>query len=178
MVQEGIQMNFENVDWERLKNPSPLFKVFEPTKEKLMVVAKELYNKPLNLSDEFRNYDIIWAIIAQYFYAGRFNIIYDIGDMKGLLGFIDIVPSFKATVMFKLFDKKLIRGSDFVREVRNLLQLIMEQFDLKRLNTSSPDENIVRLARIIGFKQEGKRLKDFMWDGDYYTDFLLGMRRK
>lgn len=170
-------MNKNKVDWGKVKNPSPLFKIFEPSKEKIMQISKELYEKPLNLSDEFRNYDIIWALISQYFYAGRFNIVYDIGDMRGLLGFTDIIPGFKCDCFFKLFDEKLW-NADFLRQTKKLFRFFMEQFDLKRINTLSADPKVVKMAEKAGFRVEGEKPNDFMWDKEFFTNFYLGLIRE
>lgn len=152
-----------------------MFKVFEPSKEKLATISKHLMEGYLNLSDEFRIPNILHKLMQSYFLNSN-NLIYEAGDNQALVGFISIVPTFKCELIFKLFDKK-IWGVDFAREGKDLLNLIMDTFALKRINTSSPDKRIVKMAKIFGFKVEGTREKDFMFNNEPFSNHLLGLRR-
>jgi len=171
-----VKFDMKNLDWDLLQKPSPMFKLFEPSPEKFATVSTHLMEGYLNLSDEFRFKNTILRLMGSYFINPN-NFIYEAGDNQALVGFISIIPDFKADLIFKLFDKE-IWGVDFAGEARDLLNLIMDSFALKRINTSSPDERVVKMAEIFGFKVEGKKEEDFMFNNKPFTNFLLGLRRK
>ena len=108
-----------------------------------------------------------------YFYYS-FSIFYEVGKFQALLGLTNIIPRHKCDIMLKIFDKDFW-GKDFVRETRSLLRLYMKELELKRISAESPDPRIVKIAKMIGFKYEGSRNKDFMWNTKYYDNFFLGM---
>jgi RimJ/RimL family protein N-acetyltransferase len=166
-------VDFKKIDWEKLKNPSSLFQVLHLTEDKTKLIAGELMNGFLNLDDNFRNYESIYKSMSFYF-CHSFSVFYEVGQFQALLGITNIIPEHKADVMLKIFDKKFW-GKDFVRETRSLLKLYMKELKLKRISAESPDPRIVKIAKMVGFKVEGVRNKDFRWDGKYYDNFLLGM---
>lgn len=168
-----VEFDFEKVDWEKLKQPSPLFQVLKRTEEKDKKIAHELMNGFLNLDDQFRNYESIYKSMNLYFYYS-FSIFYEVGKFQTLLGITNIIPRHKCDIMLKIFDKDFW-GKDFVRETRSLLRLYIKELELKRISAESPDPRIVRIAKMIGFKVEGIRDKDFKWNDRYYDNFLLGM---
>ena len=45
----------------------------------------------------------------------------------------------------------------------------MEKYDLKRMAGESPDEEMVRLAKICGFRVEGRFKNAFVWENKMYT---------
>lgn len=161
------------ISWKEIKNPSKLFHLFEADKTKLMNVAKHLMGDFLNLSDEFRSYPIIYNLMHQYF-CNPNNLIYEIGDNQAMLGFVAIYPTFKADLIFKLFDKKLW-NKQLVRESKQVIEFVMKEFKLKRLNTSTPDDRIVKMSKMVGFEVEGERENNFMFDGKLFKEFLLGL---
>jgi hypothetical protein len=69
-------------------------------------------------------------------------------------------------------------GATTVREARSLIKLIMDTFDLKRLNTQTADPVIDKLARLCGFEREGLRIGDYMWGGQVYDRYILGYEAK
>lgn len=170
-----VSFDATKIPWDKIKNPSPTFRLFEPSRDKFATITKHLMDGYLNLSDEFRIPSILHKLMQSYFLSPN-NLIYEAGNNQALVGFIEIVPSFKCSLMFKLFDKN-IWGVDFAREGKDLLNLIMDIFALTRINTSSPDERIVKMAKIFGFKEEGIREKDFMFNNKPFDVFLLGLRR-
>ena len=159
--------------FERLVHPTPMFKIFEQTQEKIQIVAKHLMEGYLNVSDEHRNYDIIHYIIQSYI-KNPFTLMYEIGDCAGLLGFTDISPKHKTNVFLKIFNKD-IWGKTVVREGQKVLDLIVETFELKRLSTQSADPIVVKMCKqFFGFEIEGRKRQDFSWDGELYDNYILG----
>jgi RimJ/RimL family protein N-acetyltransferase len=151
-----------------------LFRLFAPSEEKIKFIGKKLMDEYLYLSDEFRNYDSIYQILFYYINAQNKNVIYEIGDFDGFLGFINIIPGWKATLTFKLWTKALW-GADFARQAKNFIGEIMDELYLTRLETSSPDPRIVKMARMVGFKNEGTRRLNFSWQGKLFDDTILAI---
>lgn len=168
-----VDFNFKKIDWKSLEKPSPLFRVLQRTEEKDKIIAHELMNGFLNISDEYRHYDSVYKLINYYFYCS-FSIFYEVGEFQALLGITNIIPQHKADIMMKIFDKDFW-GRDFVRETRSLMKLYMKEFGLKRISSESPDPRICKMAKMVGFKVEGIRDLDFSWNGKKYDNFLLGM---
>lgn len=170
------QFDFKKINWKQLESPSPLFRVLRRTEDKDKIIASELMNGFLNLSDEYRYYNSIYKLMNYYFYHS-FSIFYEVGrenKFQALLGITNIIPQHKCDIMLKIFDKDFW-GRDFVRETRSLLRLYMKELELKRISAESPDPRIVRIAKMVGFKVEGIRNKDFKFNDKYYDNFLLGM---
>ncbi|MHC4605150.1 MAG: GNAT family N-acetyltransferase, partial [Planctomycetota bacterium] len=107
-----------------------------------------------------------------YYFVGPNNLTYEIGDMQGLLGFTTIIPTFKCGVLFKLLDRSLW-GPDFARESKEVCELIIDEFDLLKLNTSTPDPRVKKMAKMVGFKEEAKRRANFIFNDRLYDEFLL-----
>jgi RimJ/RimL family protein N-acetyltransferase len=153
-----VEFDLKKIDWEKLKQPSPLFQVLRRTEDKDKLIAHELMNGFLNLDDNFRNYESIYKSINYYFYYS-FSVFYEVGEFQALLGITNIIPQHKADIMFKIFDKSFW-GRDFVRELRSLLRLYMKELQLKRISAESSDPRI--------------RNKDFRWNNKYYDNFFMG----
>jgi RimJ/RimL family protein N-acetyltransferase len=168
-----VAFDFKKIDWEKLEKPSPLFRVLQRTEAKDKKIAHELMNGFLNLDDRFRDYESIYKSMNYYFYYS-FSIFYEVGKFQALLGLTNIIPRHKCDIMLKIFDADFW-GRDFVRETRSLLRLYMKELELKRISAESPDPRIVRIAKIIGFKVEGIRNKDFKFNDKYYDLFVMGM---
>jgi len=162
--------------FERLVHPTPMFNVYEQTPQKNMAVARYLMEGYLNLSDEHRNYDLIYEMLNRYVNGGA--LMYEIGELNGLMGFIDIVPMYKAGVFLKIFDNS-VWGKTVVREGLQVLDIVSNAFEFKRLSTKSADPRVVKMCeKLFGFKREGMRPLDFSWDGKLYDNYLLGRIRK
>jgi RimJ/RimL family protein N-acetyltransferase len=168
-----VDFDFKKIDWKKLEKPSPLFQVLQRTEAKDKLIAHELMNGFLNLDDRFRDYESIYKSMNYYFYYS-FSIFYEIGEFQALLGLTNIVPRHKCDIMLKIFDTDFW-GKDFVRETRSLLRLYMKELELKRISAESPDPRIVRIAKMVGFKVEGIRDKDFKFNNKYYDNFFMGM---
>ena len=152
-----------------------LFKIFEPTPERITAVAKHLMENKYSMSDEYRDYDIIHGILHKYLLSNN-CIFYMIGDMDGVLGFTDIIPGWKAHAIFELFNPK-IWGKQLVRESRKLFDSIMDEGKLVKISSQTADIRVKRMAEMIGFTLEGLRVAEFSWDKELYNIFLLGRLR-
>ena len=157
---------------EKLLNPSEMFKRLEPTQEKIKEIARHLMENKYSLSDELRDYDIIHSILRKYM-TSDVCVFYEIGDMDGIFGFTDIIPGWKAHVVFELINPK-IWGKQLVRESRELIDLVMKSGDLIKLSSQTADKRIERMAKMIGFHLEGIRELEFSWDKKPYPIYLIG----
>lgn len=170
-------INPRDVNWERINNPSQMITIFKPTPEKLDRLVERLLNDYLYMSDEERNVDTVNAYLNRYFspFHPPINlaIFYEIANFDGLIGFTSIFPEFKCEVSFKFWNPK-IWGADLAREFKNLGDLIMDEFKLKRMNSASPDRRMVKFAKLAGFKQEGARKNAFKWKDKFYPLYFLG----
>lgn len=164
------------VDWEKIKRPSLNFRLLEPSQEKFAIVSKHLLDAPLNLSDEFRLPSIVFRLMESIF-LNPDNLIYEVSGFRGILGFMNIVPNFKATLNPIFLDK---RGwtATIVREAKELIKFMMDTFKLKRLITYTPDVKMIKVAERFGFKQEGIREKDFSWENKLYDLYEFGYMRE
>ncbi|MGY5873862.1 MAG: GNAT family protein, partial [Candidatus Thorarchaeota archaeon] len=88
--------------------------------------------------------------------------------------FINPIPGFKCAMSLNLLDKK-IWGKEFIRAGRKLIEMYMDEFSLKRISTQTADPKIVRMAKMVGFKEEGERPLSFMFNQKLYPTYLLGL---
>jgi len=170
------------VDWEKLRNPPEPFKVIVPDysdiefHKKIIRLKDHLMNKYLVTSDEHRNERYIDILIKGGCFTSG-SAMYEIGDFQGLLGFVNIVPTFKCAMILSLFDKK-IWGKQLVRASEELIHTLMDEFELKRVYTQTADIKIARMAQMVGFEDEGTRPFDFMWNQRLFPSYLLGLTRE
>ena len=144
-----------------------IFTKFNPTEDKIKALSKKLMEEPLYLSDEYRDYELIHKMLFNNF-SNKNNIFYEIGEWGGLIGFVSIIPGFKCDIVFKLWDSTLW-GLRFKTQVKELIKTIMEKYDLKRVSTESASERMVRMAKLCGFKVEGRFKYAFIWEKKMYT---------
>ena len=144
-----------------------IFTKFKPTDVKIKELADRLMNDHLYLSDEFRDWKLIHRGLFNNF-GNENNIFYEIGEWGGLVGFMSIVPEFKCEIGFKLWNSELW-GFRFKTQFKQLIKTIMEKYDLKRMAGESPDERMVKLAKICGFRVEGRFKNAFVWENKMYT---------
>lgn len=155
----------------------PLFQLFEPTEGKIMYFAKKLMTEYLYITDPWRNYWTIHQILNRYVTNPRENVLYEIGDFDGILGFVDIVPGWKAHMTFKLWNKEKW-GPDLVGQSRDFIREVMDELHLVRLDSATADPRIVRMSKMVGFQVEGTQKHEFMWDGKLYDQILLAITRE
>ncbi len=181
-------IDLQGVDWERLRHPSAHLNVMVPTPEKLVDLSDRLLNTPMYLPDEHRNEAWVDLIVASLFNGPTFNWVYEVGDWDGIFSIQDIWPGYRAETSFLLWNNKftgggdsqvglrgkLCWGADFVRELRDVIELVMSEFQIKRLGIATPEENTVRIAtKWLGFKVEGTQKYGFRFDGKMFTQNLL-----
>ena len=168
-----------NIDWEKLKEPNGYFHPFRPEDDeiefykKVVKFKKMLHDRYLWVSDEYRSMGAIDYIVNSYFSGTECTVVYEVGDFQGVLAFVNIIPEFKAEVMFKIWDKDLWKKS-FVRAGREILDLYMKEFRLKRLGTSTADPKMEKFCHMFGFDSEGYHPYSFRWRGKYYDKIVLG----
>ena len=149
-------------------------KLFVPTQEKLDKIVDWLMNGYLVSSDEFRNLDHIWkSTIPGHFYNGN-SLFYELPEYGGVFGFRDIIPRFKAHVVFKIWSPE-VWTHGLVKESKDLISKVMEIYELKRLSSQTADERIVRIGEMVGFKVEGILKNAYMWNGNLFDLKLIGI---
>jgi len=182
-------IDLKDINWDRLRHPSKSLKVFVPTPEKLVDLSARLLTEPMFLPDENRNQTWVELIVAAMFAGPQLNWVYEIGNWDGIVAFQDIWPGYKAETSFLLWDNgflsgskntvsglrgKLCWGADFIRELKDLVDLIMSEFKLKRMAIATPEMHTVDIAtRFLGFKVEGRQKYGFRFEGKTYTQHLL-----
>lgn len=144
---------------------------FVPTEAKLNALVDKLKSEYLWLSDEFRDEETVCGILTRYLGAEDCKV-YEWGDGEAIFLFGSIIPGWKATFSFKLVNPSVWSPS-FVRECKGFLRGFMTENGLFRLETSTPDARVVKMARMVGFDSEGTRFKGFRWGGTYYDETLL-----
>ena len=133
--------------------------------------------KYLYTSDEYRSKDAINLSVNKMLFGPYTNIFYEIGDFQGLIVFAHIIPEHKAELIFKIWDKDAF-SKDFLRASRKLVDLVMDEFKLARVTTHSADPKMVRMAKMVGMKQEGESPQDTKWNGKLFTSYTLGLVRE
>jgi len=165
-------MDLEGI--KELVEPCGNLKYFLPhmDDERLKQFAHLLMKKDRYISDEMRNYDLIWQMIFQIFYGGKLNLVFELGDFQGLIGFLDIIPGWKCRVMFKIWDKDSW-NKDNIRSGRKLIDRIRERLQLIRMETHTADPKMKKLGEMFGFSEEGRMIKSFKWNGEIFDLILL-----
>lgn len=158
-------------DWARLKAPTEFFTVASMNDEQAELLCKHLKEDYLYVSDEFRNDDAVRSMLWSHFASGD-CLIYEIQGGRGYVGFTDIQPGYKCNAMMKFWGTD-IWGPSFIKQLRKLVAMVCEEFDLVRIETSTPDKRIEKLAHMCGFVTEGTKKKAFMWDGGLYDEYIL-----
>ena len=170
-------IDLAKIDIARLNAPTKDIKRFVPTNEKVLVLAKHLLEDKWYLQDADRRYELIHALIQAYLHGPMLSIMYEIGNFQGIAGFVNIIPEHKAECILKLWDGKAF-GPDLCRQMKDTTNIVMKEFRLWRLDADTPDDKIVRLAKMLGFDKEGSRKYGFMWGSKPYTNYILGKKRK
>ena len=149
-------------------------KLFVPTQEKLQVIADWLMDGYLVASDESRNINVIWnSIIPNHFYSGN-SLFYELPDFGGVLGFRNMIPKFKAHMVFKIWNPD-VWTHKLIREGRDLISKVREIYELNRISSQTADDRIVRISEMVGFEVEANLKDDFMWNEQLFDLKLLGM---
>jgi len=171
----NTNVSTEQAKYERLMQPSSMFRIFTPNETKVKILSDKLLHEYLYLSDEFRDPAKI-QVLLQIHLSGIASILYELPNFGGLIGFNNIIPEYKAEITFKLWDLKLW-GPTFLREVRGLAEMIMDEFRLIRLYSSTPCIKMEKMAHLCGFKTECAQKFGFVWNGKFLPLKLLAKTR-
>jgi len=144
---------------------------FVPDEKKLVFFYEKLMTEPLYISAEYRKQMTVQQMMLYWFFSSQ-SVFYEIGNFSGLLGFTNIVPGYKCGLALKLWDKS-IWGLGLAKEGRSLVNEFMKYYRLKRIETDSPDETMVKFSEIFGFKVEGTQRFGFMIDDKKLTTMYL-----
>lgn len=152
-----------------------MIRAFVPTPEKVMAIGRHLMENKYSMSDEYREYPIIYGILDKYLSGGN-NMFYEIGDMDGVFGFTDIIPGWKCHAIFELLNPE-IWGKQLVRESRKLFDAVMDAKELIKISSQTADDRVRRMSKMIGFFDEGRRALEFSWDKKPYNIYMIGRLR-
>jgi RimJ/RimL family protein N-acetyltransferase len=151
--------------------------VFIPDERKVLDLADKLKNQWAYLSDEYRNDEMITAIILSHLAGPDERMLFEIGDWHGLFGLVNVIPGWKADLFFKIWDKS-IWGPDLEREIFDAMGKACDLFNLERVSLSTPDNHTIKIAKAYGFEQEGVLRNSFKWGGVSYDTIYLGLDRR
>ena len=163
------------MDIELLRNPNKTFKLLQLTDAKFEFLIDKLLHEYLYISDEYRTYDKI-KLILQLYFTGVPSIFYEFPNFGGIIGFTNLIPNYKCDIMFKIWDRT-VWNATFLRDLKRLINIIMNEFNLVRMSVSIPDKKLEKLAHMCGFKTECAQKYGFKWNGRYYPLRLLAKTR-
>lgn len=143
--------------------------LFISSEQNVRLLASKLLTEPLYLSDECRDPQMIHKFLSQILANSEVNVLYELPDFGGVLGFLNIIPDHKADVFFRIWDKN-VWGLDIAKEIKQTLKNTIEDFDLKRLSLAMPEEEKgLKLAKFFGFKREGSQKYEFRFNGKFFS---------
>ena len=168
-----------------LAHPTPNIKVMELSRWKVGQLIKMLMTRELWTPDEWRTIPRCHLLLSMLFPPNTIpqevrsiNLAYELADWAGMIAFTSIIPGYKADVMLKYWDKKQFNHKLY-REMKQLVDIVMEELNLIRLSCVTADKKMRDLAvKYFGFKVEGRFAKGFRWDGKLYTEYRLRRLRE
>jgi len=178
--------NPDTIDWDKLKKEYKYFSVFYPTDNKLRFLADKLIHGYLNISDEDRIPEKVRGSLLYYFPPSdyptvHFSLFYEVGDFDGILGFKNILPEFKCSLSLILWGGerlfKSMKGAELIKEGKDLINIIMDEFKLRRIESETPYKRMVELGKLLNFKVDGSQKYAFRWNGKLYTKFHLAITK-
>ena len=161
----------KKVNWTKLSNPGETIMIFQPTPQKMQILIDRLLHEYLYIPDELRDSQKVTQLLQLYL-AGANNLFYEFKNFGGILGFLNIIPEYKCEVIYKLWDMKLW-GPTFLRDLKNSIALVIDEFQLIRMYSNTPDKKMERLAHMCGFKTECAQKHGFRWGGKLFPLKLL-----
>ena len=148
-----------------------LIKQFVPSETKMEFLTDALITQPLYLPDEYRNRKAVIQLLLYYLYGSR-SLMYEFGNWSGLIGFIDIIPTYKCSLIMKIWDKGAW-GPDLCREIKRFMDDTMRLYDLRRISVQSASESGTKMLKLFGFVIEGRQKYGFRWNGKLMTNTML-----
>jgi hypothetical protein len=114
-----------------------------------------------------------------FFVASLFNgtQYVRLGDF-GIAALQNLLPGADANVHIVIWDDS--HPAEVVGTLRKALAFGFKEFGLVRMTTVIGENNpiTIRLAELLGFKQEGKLRKGTLFNGKWYDSVLLGLLRE
>ena len=163
-----------------LMRPQPLFSLCGLTSKEASFLADKLMYEKWYLQDKWRDIDTIEKFIYRYFSWAEetpFSLPYRIGVFDGVLVFREIIPNETCGMMLKLWGKHLW-GPTLARETRTLIEMIMDKFNLRDIDTASGDPGSPKMVRCLGFEIKEVKKDGFIWNGESYDEFNFIKRRE
>ena len=167
-----------------LAHPTPNIKVMELSRWKVGQLIKMHMTKELWVPDEWRTIARCHLRMSMLFppptvpvEVRPINLIYEIKEWAGMLGFVHIIPGHQAACYFKWWDEKQF-GHKIYREILQVVDTVMDELKLIRLYTDTADPKMRDWAERVGFKIEGRFAKGFMWNGKPRTEYHLRLLRE
>ena len=149
---------------------------FVRTEEKVKMIAEKMKNNFLYCPDEVRT-DAGSKIFMDFLFGGKFvNEHYEIGDFGGLVSAVDIIDGDRCIGGMKLWDKSLW-GKGLIREVREVMDDIMTRHNLKRIDLTTPDPKMAKLAILCGMRFDKIKKGSFLFDGKAHDSFLMSKEK-
>ena len=135
-------------------NSYQYFSPFQPNQMNVSMLVKKYLNEEMYLSDEFREKQNVSKMFSKYL-ANEDSYLFEIGTFDGILMFLNVVPEYKASMDLKFWNKNLWKLS-FAKELRQFIGDFIDRFSLKRLETQTPDEEMARVLKTVGFVKIGR----------------------
>ena len=104
-------------------------------------------------------------------------MIFEVGDLDGMVSVSDIVPKLHGNIHFIFFDRKL-RGKEQV--LTGIMKHVFEAVGLRRINGVIPADRVTGMSmlRRIGFTREGKMRFAHLMNGKYIDQYIYGILRE
>ena len=95
----------------------------------------------------------------------------------GIASACNVVPNGDATVHFVIWDRS--QPLEVVRTCKEALRLAFDQYNLHRVTTTIAEQNSdsLRVARLLGFQEEGRLRQAFLFKGQFHDMIVLGVLR-
>lgn len=156
----------------RLLAPSPSFRHFIYDERKVLTWAFHLLDDPLYVEDYARDYKSVLQLVGWFLFGDAMNLTYEIGGGGGVLTLSTIIPGHKCKADWYMWNKR-IWGPDFAREARALVDMVMAEFNLKRIWSSTANPRIAKFVKGMGGTIEGVKKQDFLFDGKLHDNYML-----
>lgn len=149
---------------------------------------KQLDPKELTARDVEKLWEKISTVKGSYddrlkdrsdlFVYSLFTDLYYKVEERGLIRVNGIVPGIEAIIHTVIWDKS--EPLDTARKMKEVLALTFEQYDLVRCSTStaSVNEDNIRLAKLLGFKEEGRLRKGTLYNGEWFDTVVMGILKE
>lgn len=164
---------------DRFAAPNKTFRLIRLDQEILDKWQNELLSNPLHLNDTYRNVDSVRRAIGELLAGSNLSFVFEIlrgDDRCGIVIFHHIIPGFKCVMSMQIWDVSAWSKSG-VRDAVSLVDLIMKEFDLRRVGAETVDPRVRRMACILGFNEEGEKVNDFLCNGELLNTYVLGRVR-